>query len=101
MLSLGIASDGSARAVSLSYVTPKVSTEDLVDARQVASILGLAQPNTVSVYQHRYPDMPRPVVDLGPGRAKLWLRPEIERWAAKQEVAGRTRPARRARRSSA
>lgn len=59
----------------------KVAPEDLIDARGVAEILGLAHRNTVSVYQRRYPGMPRPVVDLGPGRTKLWLRPEIERWA--------------------
>jgi hypothetical protein len=41
--------------------------------------------------------MPRPVVDLGDGRVKLWLRPEIESWAAMQASTGRTRPARRAR----
>ena len=31
----------------------------------VAELLGLAHHNTVSVYQHRYEDMPRPVLDLG------------------------------------
>jgi len=41
----------------------------------------LAQPNSVSLYQKRYPDMPRPVVNLGPKRPLLWLRPEIEEWA--------------------
>lgn len=62
-------------------MTSKVDIEDLIDARGVAEILGLAQRNTVSLYQRRYPDMPRPVVDLGPSRTKLWLRSEIERWA--------------------
>ena len=52
--------------------------EDLVDAQRVADLLGLAQWNTVSLYQRRYPDMPRPVVDLGRGRCKMWLRTEIE-----------------------
>jgi glutathione-regulated potassium-efflux system ancillary protein KefG len=79
-------------------VTPKIATEDLIDAHDVAEILGLAQPNTVSVYQHRHPDMPRPVIDLGRGRPKLWLRQEIERWGAELVAKGRTRPARRARR---
>ena len=60
---------------------PVVKIEDLVDAQDVATILGLAQRNTVSSYQKRYPDMPRPVLDLGPGRPRLWLRPQIERWA--------------------
>ena len=27
-----------------------------------------------------YPAMPRPVLDLGPGRPRLWLRPQVERW---------------------
>lgn len=35
-------------------------------------------------YLRRYDDMPRPVVDFGPGRVKLWLRPQIERWAKKR-----------------
>lgn len=65
-------------------MTPKVATEDLIDAHGVAEVLGLAHRNTVSVYQRRYADMPRPVVDLGPARSKLWLRPEIERWASER-----------------
>jgi len=76
-------------------MTPLVATEDLIDARDVAQILGLSHPNNVSVYQHRYADMPRPVVDLGRGRPMLWLRPEIELWATEQAATGRTRPARR------
>lgn len=62
-------------------MTPRVETEDLIDAQGVAEILGLAQRNTVSLYQRRYPDMPRPVVDLGRGRPKLWLRSAIQPWA--------------------
>ena len=58
-----------------------VALEDLLDANGVAELLGLAHPNTVSVYQHRYADMPRPALDLGTGRVKLWLKPELEQWA--------------------
>ena len=76
-------------------MTPKVDTEDLLDTQAVAEILGLAHRNTVTQYQRRYADMPKPVFDLGSGRVKLWLRPEIERWAAKQKSRGRTRPERR------
>jgi glutathione-regulated potassium-efflux system ancillary protein KefG len=46
----------------------------------VAEILGLRYRNTVSQYQRQYADMPRPVVDLGRGRPKLWRRSQIERW---------------------
>jgi glutathione-regulated potassium-efflux system ancillary protein KefG len=60
-------------------VTPLIDTNDLIDARGVAEILGLSAPNTVSVYQHRYPDLPGPVVNLGRGRCMLWLRSEIEK----------------------
>ena len=59
----------------------QVNTDDLIDAQGVADLLGLAQRNTVSLYQRRYPEMPKPVVDLGRGRCKMWLRAEVENWA--------------------
>ena len=65
-------------------MSPRVNTEDLIDAQAVAELLGLAQRTAVSVYQGRYRDMPRPVVDMGSGRCKLWLRSEIETWARKR-----------------
>jgi predicted DNA-binding transcriptional regulator AlpA len=68
-----------------------VALDDLLDAHGVAEVLGLSHYNTVSVYQHRYEDMPRPVLDLGKGRIKLWLRPEVEKWKASQQATGRTR----------
>ncbi len=61
-----------------------VDTDDLVDAHGVAEILGLAQRNTVSLYQRRYKDMPRPVIDMGRGRCKLWLRSAVESWSAER-----------------
>jgi predicted DNA-binding transcriptional regulator AlpA len=83
--------DGSEAEDTLAPVTPLVATEDLIDARGVAEILGLSHPNNVSVYRHRYPDMPRPAVNLGRGRCVLWLRPEIEHWVEERVAAGRTR----------
>jgi glutathione-regulated potassium-efflux system ancillary protein KefG len=64
----------------LTIMAPMVNTEDLADAREVADLLGLSHPNSVSLYQRRYPDMPRPVIDLGRGRPRLWLRPAILDW---------------------
>jgi glutathione-regulated potassium-efflux system ancillary protein KefG len=61
-------------------MSPKVDTEDLIDAHEVARILGLSHFQSVSTYQRRYPDMPRPVVDLGSGRPRLWLRAQILAW---------------------
>jgi len=54
--------------------------EQLIDTAEVAQILGLAGPRQVSVYQKRYRDMPRPIVDRGKNRVKLWYKPEIMKW---------------------
>ena len=62
----------------------KVDTDELIDAQGVADLLGLAQRNTVSLYQRRYADMPRPVVDLGRGRCKMWLQSDIIQWHAER-----------------
>jgi predicted DNA-binding transcriptional regulator AlpA len=58
----------------------QVYLDDLIDALAVAEIMGLTRRTAVSVYQQRYSDMPRPVLDLGRGRPKLWLRSELQRW---------------------
>jgi predicted DNA-binding transcriptional regulator AlpA len=73
----------------------RVDIDDLLDARGVAELLGLSHPNTVSVYQHRHTDMPKPALDLGERRVKLWLRSEIKAWAIKLEAEGRNKPGRR------
>ena len=67
--------------VQTALVGRRVDISDLIDAEAVAEILGLSRRESVSVYQKRYPDMPRPVLDLGHGRPRLWLRPEIVRWS--------------------
>lgn len=66
--------------VSSSVNPPLVDTEDLIDADGVAQILGLAQRNSVSGYQRRYPDMPRPVAVFAKGRIPIWRRSDIEAW---------------------
>lgn len=58
----------------------RVDVDDLIDAHDVAGLLGLSKANNVHLYQKRYPDMPRPVIDRGGRRAKLWLRSEIQSW---------------------
>lgn len=62
----------------------QIDTDDVIDAQATAELLGLAQRNTVSLYQRRYPSMPRPVIDLGQGRCKLWLRSEVEKWRSER-----------------
>ena len=61
-------------------MSPKVNTEDLISASEVAQILGLSHYNTVTTYLRRYEDFPHPVVDLSGGRIRLWLRQDILAW---------------------
>jgi predicted DNA-binding transcriptional regulator AlpA len=64
-------------------VGKKVDVEDLIDAREVAEMLGLSSPRAVAVYASR--GLPVPVIDRGPNTAKLWLRQDIERWSASRQ----------------
>jgi predicted DNA-binding transcriptional regulator AlpA len=61
-------------------VAPIVDTADLVGPAEVARILGLSRANSVATYRARYPDFPKPVVDLPESRVRLWLRREIDEW---------------------
>lgn len=75
-------------------MSPLVQTEDLIDAHVVAELLGLTHANSVSLYQRRYPDMPRPVINLGSKRPMLWLRSEVEHWAGARKDKGGKRTTR-------
>ena len=66
-------------------MAPRINSEDLIDSQIVAEILGLAHRNSVTTYLRRYPDMPRPIVELGEGRVRLWLRSEIVQWKERRE----------------
>jgi predicted DNA-binding transcriptional regulator AlpA len=59
-----------------------VNLDDLVDADEVATLLGLSSRNAISVYRSRYDDFPKPVVDRGTGKCRFWLRPDVEAWRA-------------------
>ena len=56
-----------------------VDVDDLLDASDVAEVLGVASRNVVNVYRSRYPDFPAPVLERRGFR--LWLRADIEAWA--------------------
>lgn len=58
----------------------KVDPEDLVGAAEVQAILGLSHPSSVTTYLKRYPDFPKPVVDLSASRIRLWQRQDIVGW---------------------
>jgi predicted DNA-binding transcriptional regulator AlpA len=66
-------------------VPPLVDVDNLIDAVAAAEILGLSSRNGVAVYRKRYDTFPKPVVDLGPGRPLLWLRDDVEAWAASRK----------------
>ena len=67
----------------------KVDVDDLIDAREVADMLGLSSPRAVAVYSNR--GLPEPIIDRGPNTAKLWLRQDIERWIKEREVSRKNR----------
>lgn len=63
----------------------KVDIEDLLNAAEVAQVLGLAHREAISTYRRRYANFPEPAVKKG--TCVLWLRSDVERWA---KVTGRT-----------
>ena len=54
--------------------------DDLIDAAEVARILGLAHRNSVSTYRTRYEDFPAARPARSGGRTLLWPRSEILAW---------------------
>ncbi len=54
--------------------------DELIDAGEVATILGLAHRNSVSTYRSRYVDFPTGRPAPGGGRSRLWTREEILAW---------------------
>ena len=59
-----------------------VDSDDLVGVAEVAAILRLSHPSSVTTYLHRYPDFPSQVVDLSASRVRPWRRQDIEQWRA-------------------
>jgi predicted DNA-binding transcriptional regulator AlpA len=72
-------------------MTLLVPVDDLVDVSHVASAVGLAHRNSVATYMQRYQDFPRPLVETGGGRCRLWSRAEVDRWIATRRSAGKVR----------
>lgn len=56
----------------------KVDLTDLLNASEVAEVLGLSQRSAVGTYRSRYPSFPEPV--MVKGTCVLWHRPEVEAW---------------------
>jgi predicted DNA-binding transcriptional regulator AlpA len=61
-------------------VAEPIDPDDLIDANEVAAILGLSRRTSVSVYRSRYAgSFPAPVIERG--RCTLWARSAVEEWA--------------------
>ena len=60
----------------------RVLLDDLLDSQGVADLLRLSHRNSVSTYAKRYPDFPKPVAEITGSGFKLWLRPDVQRWAS-------------------
>lgn len=58
----------------------RVDSDDLIGAAEVAALLRLSHPSSVTTYLRRYADFPKPVVDVPASRVRLWRRQDIERW---------------------
>lgn len=58
----------------------RVDLNDLLDATEVAELLGLSSRGAVSVYRKRYPDFPAPVLERASGRCQFWHRPDVDAW---------------------
>jgi len=63
----------------------KVEPSQLINAAEVASVLGLAHREAIATYRRRYPDFPQPVISKG--TCVMWYQPDIEAWAV---ATGRT-----------
>ena len=59
-----------------------MTPDDLLDAAEVAALLELSSPRSVSTYRARYADFPAPFIEKPSGKCVLWLRQDVERWAA-------------------
>ena len=64
-----------------------VEIDDLLNAAEVADLLGLSHRQAVATYRGRYPDFPGPVI--AKGTCVLWHRPQVEEWAASRRPAGK------------
>jgi len=62
-----------------SSMVTRIDPEDLIGPQEVALIIGLSNVRGVSVYRRRA-GFPAPTIEKG--RCVLWLRTDVEAWAA-------------------
>ncbi len=69
----------------ISVMGRQVDLDDLLEAAQVAKVLGLSKATAVSVYQRRYEDFPLPVLASSSGRCQFWLRQDVVSWSLRRQ----------------
>lgn len=67
----------------------KRTYDELLDATQVAALMGLSGTAAVSVYSARYDDFPEPVVIRNMGRCRLYHHADIEAFLRRHPRIGR------------
>jgi hypothetical protein len=60
-----------------------IDSDDLVDASDAALELGYTCSETFHALVRRRPDFPKPVVNKGKGKARLWSMTDIRAWETK------------------
>lgn len=63
----------------------QVDVSELIGVGEVATLLGLAQKNSVSTYMRRYSDFPAPAIEFADGKCRAWVREDVERWHKQRE----------------
>lgn len=66
----------------------KVDIEDLLNAAEVAAVLGLAHRTAIATYRSRYADFPAPVISKG--TCVLWRRQDVEAWQRSRRASQET-----------
>jgi predicted DNA-binding transcriptional regulator AlpA len=68
----------------------KVDPSDLINAREVAELLGLSHREAIATYRRRYSDFPTPIITKG--TCVLWLAQDVKSWATKTGRDTHSRP---------
>jgi predicted DNA-binding transcriptional regulator AlpA len=72
---------------NVDFASVKVEVSDLLNAAEVAEVLGLSHRTAIATYRGRYADFPSPVIVKG--KCVLWLRADIRAWATARATRSR------------
>lgn len=61
--------------------------EDLLNAAEVAELLGLSSRTAIATYRSRHEDFPVPVIQKG--TCVLWARPDVKAWRERHPTRGK------------